>query len=134
MQPSGVINRLHALTRCNIERCVFFLFFFLGTGKYTPNAAVAGDMGWQPPIVRHWKTISQQWFRFLGMEGVRLNKRMFDWCNAKGNSSCKSWCYIVRKKFDNLHLNGFSDNEGRLCKKIYVHEISDALLTEEENV
>ena len=39
----------------------------------------------------------------------------------------------MRKKFDNLHLSGFSDNEGRLCKK-YVHEISDALLTQEENV
>lgn len=32
----------------------------------------------------------------------------------------------MRKKFDNLHLNGFSDNEGRLCKKRYVHEISEA--------
>ena len=23
--------------------------FYLGTGKYSPNAAVSGDMGWQPP-------------------------------------------------------------------------------------
>ena len=23
--------------------------FYLGTGKYTPNAVVSGDMGWQPP-------------------------------------------------------------------------------------
>ena len=81
-------------------------------------------MGWQPPI-------SQQGFRFLGMEGVRLNKRIFDWCNAKCNSSCNNWCYIVRKKFD-LHLNGFSDKEGRFCKKRYVHDISEALLTQEE--
>ena len=25
---------------------------FLGVGKYTPNAAVNGDMGWTPPIVK----------------------------------------------------------------------------------
>ena len=26
--------------------------FYLGVGKYTPNDAVAGDMGWKPPSVR----------------------------------------------------------------------------------
>ena len=26
--------------------------FYLGVGKYTPNDAVAGEMGWQPPSVR----------------------------------------------------------------------------------
>ena len=31
--------------------------FFLGTGKYTPTAAVSGDMGWQPPVQQQWKAI-----------------------------------------------------------------------------
>ena len=26
--------------------------FFLGTGKYTPNATVFGDMGWQPVHIK----------------------------------------------------------------------------------
>ena len=26
--------------------------FFLGTGKYTPNASLYGDMGWQPPLIK----------------------------------------------------------------------------------
>ena len=25
---------------------------FLGTGKYTPTAAVSGDMGWNPALVK----------------------------------------------------------------------------------
>ena len=31
--------------------------FFLGTGKYTPSAAVSGDMGWKPAFVKQWKSI-----------------------------------------------------------------------------
>ena len=60
------------------------------------NAAVSGDMGWQPPIVRQWKVISQQWFRFLEMDNIRLNKTIFDWCNTKGNAGCKNCYYNVR--------------------------------------
>ena len=52
--------------------------FFLGTGNYTPTAAVSGDMGWQPPVLRQWKAICQQSVRFLDMEGMRVNKRIFE--------------------------------------------------------
>ena len=38
----------------------------------------------------------------------------------------------MRNKFDNLYLNGFSDNEGRVCKKRYVHEIAEALLKQKK--
>ena len=42
----------------------------------------------------------------------------------------------VRKKLDNLrkHLNGCSSNDGRLRIKSYVHDISAALLEQEEHV
>ena len=30
--------------------------FFLGTGKYTPNASLYGDMGWQPPLIKQFKS------------------------------------------------------------------------------
>ena len=32
--------------------------FYLGVGRYTPTAAVAGDMGWIPSVVRQWKCTS----------------------------------------------------------------------------
>ena len=28
--------------------------FFLGVGKYTPNIAVNGDIGWSLPITKQW--------------------------------------------------------------------------------
>ena len=78
--------------------------FFLGTGKYTPTAAVSGDMGWQPPVLRQWKAICQKWVRFLDMEGVIVSKRIFEWCNLKENSNCQNCCYTVQKKFEDLRL------------------------------
>ena len=33
---------------------------FLGVGKYTPNAAVSGDIGWPQPASRRWKSVSLQ--------------------------------------------------------------------------
>ncbi len=30
---------------------------FMGVRRYTPNAAVVGDMGWTPPVVRQWKSV-----------------------------------------------------------------------------
>ena len=105
---------------------------FLGTGKYTPTAAVSGDMSWQPPVLRQWKAICQQWVRFLDIEGMRANKRIFEWCNFKGNSNCKNWCYTVKKKFEDLRLNGFADNQGRLRKKMYVNAAEEVLARSEE--
>jgi hypothetical protein len=31
--------------------------FYMRVGKYTPNDAVAGDMGWKPPYVKQWTNI-----------------------------------------------------------------------------
>ena len=55
--------------------------FFLGTGKYTPTAAVSVDMGWQIPVL--WKAICHEWVRFLDIEGMRVSKRIFEWRSLK---------------------------------------------------
>ena len=36
--------------------------FYLGVGRYTPTAAVAGDMGWEPTIVKQWKCVGSFWY------------------------------------------------------------------------
>ena len=33
--------------------------FFLGLGRYAPNAAVNGDMGWPAPEHRQWMCITR---------------------------------------------------------------------------
>ena len=39
--------------------------FFLGVGKYTPNAAVLGEMGWIPPSIRQWTSNAAFWSRMV---------------------------------------------------------------------
>ena len=31
--------------------------FSMGVGKYTPNDAIAGDMGWKPAYIRQWSNM-----------------------------------------------------------------------------
>ena len=35
--------------------------FFLRVGRYTPNDAVAGEMGWKPTVVCQWKSVCLYW-------------------------------------------------------------------------
>ena len=53
--------------------------YFLGVGKYTPNLAVQGDMGWVPTQVKQWKSLGRLWCRFKDMPHNRINKRIFQW-------------------------------------------------------
>ena len=66
--------------------------YFLGTGKYTPSAAVAGEMGWTPPFIKQYKSVCNQWVRYLYMQNDRVNKRIFNYCKDKSGVRCnKSW-------------------------------------------
>ena len=51
--------------------------YFLCTGKYTPSAAVAGEMGWTPLFMKQYKSVCIQWVRYLCMHNDRVNKRIF---------------------------------------------------------
>ena len=51
--------------------------YFMAAGKYTPNIAVQGDMGWVPKSVKIWKSLGSRSVRFRDMEVNRLNKRIF---------------------------------------------------------
>ena len=64
--------------------------FFLGTGRYTPNAAVIGEMGWLPPIVKQWKCVCLHWARLHNMCTSRINKQIFQYCFTKGSRKCKN--------------------------------------------
>ena len=53
-------------------------WFFLGVGKYTPNDGISGDIGWNPPVVRQWKTVSFYWSRLASMSEERVNNWVFN--------------------------------------------------------
>ena len=51
--------------------------YFLGVGRYTPNVAVHGDMGWHHPAVKQWKSVVNVWCRLEYMDPERLNAKIF---------------------------------------------------------
>ena len=81
--------------------------FFLGVGRYTPNAAVMGDMGWIPIYHKQWKIISSQWCKLMNMDQNRMNRKMFAWADDVSLKSkrVKNWNYVDRKQFRDRPFN-----------------------------
>jgi len=69
--------------------------YFLGVGKYTPNAAVQGDMGLLPPFVHQWVNIARNWCRLVNMSTDRLNRKIFIW----------TWQFAINGKVKNALWN-----------------------------
>ena len=79
--------------------------FFLGVGKYTPVAALQGEMGWELSIVKQWICIGRFLVRTSCTTTSRINKRIALWASHKASSQCKNWFYVVRKRFLDLQVN-----------------------------
>ncbi len=58
----------------------------MGVGKYTPNGAVHGYMGWQLATPRQGISVTRQWCRMMNLVNTRsLNKdnyRVKNWCRV----------------------------------------------------
>ena len=70
--------------------------FFLGVGKYSPNTAANGDMGWVPPHIKQLKTVLSHWFRLSHMGNERVNKQIFHW-SQRTRHKHKNWCFQADK-------------------------------------
>ena len=90
--------------------------FCLGVGKYTPNAAVYGEMGWVPPIVRQWKSTAIFCARLSQTNNSQLNKRIAVWAYSQ-SIHCKNWFHFVKKK-QFLSLNPTATLEKNRQEKI----------------
>ena len=102
--------------------------FYLGTGKYTPNAAVIGDMGWEPTTVRQLATVSTFWARCVNMGEDRVNKLVFNYCLEKAGPSCKNWAFRDREILHNYNLGIYTDSERSISKSALVKAIKDSSL------
>lgn len=47
--------------------------FFLGVGKYTPVAALEGEMGWEPSFIKKWTCIGRHFVRISRTPLNRIN-------------------------------------------------------------
>ena len=68
---------------------------FLGVHKLTPVLAINGDMGWEPPNIRHKCQMIRLWNRLVKMSDQRLTKHIFNWDFRVGNS----WTTELRTLF-----------------------------------
>ena len=57
--------------------------YFLGLGKYAPNQAINGDMGWKQPEHRQWLAVARKFCRMIHMDDVLLTNQIFPGCMAQ---------------------------------------------------
>ena len=100
--------------------------FFLGVGKYTPNAALVGEMAWLPPVVRQWKAVISYWATICNTDQSRLTKRVAIWANSKSSTACKNWFFNIRNKLDECNLSMYNDLANPAPKKHLVDIVGNA--------
>ena len=100
--------------------------FFLGTGKYTPNAAVYGEMGWQPTNIKQWKSVCIYWNRMVHMDISRINKRVFLWSDRNAGRGCKNHNFQIKDQFKKLGLETFADTNGSFSRNGIISKVEEA--------
>ena len=73
--------------------------YYLGLGRYAPNTAVNGDMGWDIPEHRQWLSVTRKWCRIIRMSDTSLTKKFFLGYWAQSSPSCKTWFFKVTTFF-----------------------------------
>ena len=103
--------------------------FFIGVGRYTPNAAVNGDMGWNKPIIKPWSSVINNWIRIKKMDEGRINKNVMDpylelpndWAVLNKGPSCKNATYRLSKQFTESGIEYiFNVEDSSFISKCYV--------------
>ena len=89
--------------------------YFLGFGRYAPNAAINGDMGWLSPDHSQWMSIARKWCRLVNMDESLLAKKIFPSHLDQGSTNCKIWYYRVKMYFIELSMSRPSS-----CDKSYI--------------
>ena len=86
-------------------------------------------MGWVPPSIKQWETISRHWVRNIHTNDTRLNKRIFNWARQKANSSCKNCFFTVKNKFDSLQLFTYFDINNSVNRNKFIDIIHEKLMS-----
>ena len=104
--------------------------FFLGTGKYTPTAAVSGEMGWHPAFVKQWKSVCIYWNRMIHMDAGRTIGAFLYGLTESLELVAKKHIFSMKEKFRKLGLNQYSDKTASFSRNKCIYDIFDRLMTE----
>ena len=98
--------------------------FYLGVGRYTPSAGVAGDMGWTLTLIRQWKSASNIWSRHFVLPNSRINKRIFMYAYQNGNNRCKNWLFRIKT---HLNCSLFDTVEQPINKRNMIEQVTNSM-------
>ena len=108
--------------------------YFLGVGRYAPNVAVQGDMGWRVSEHRQWLAIARTWYRFHNMDTNRLNYRAFAWARRLALEGVKNWQFYVIQFYDKINVRLPRNDDTVVSSQAFMHDINSALETHYINI
>jgi hypothetical protein len=95
--------------------------FYLGLGKYTPTAALYGELAWQPPHVKQWVSVARLCHRYHRMNRDRLNYKVYAYCYSRSSTRCKNWQFNFVEHLKLINLSHILDT----CKVLSSRKFCD---------
>lgn len=99
--------------------------YFLGLGKYAPNPAINGDMGWASPQHKQWVSVIRRWLRLMSLDDSLLTKKIFISCRVQANRSCRTWCDRVSQFL--IEIDHTYVNDGLISVRSTIASINETL-------
>ena len=96
--------------------------YYLGVGKFTPNAAVQGDIGLRVPWQHQKVEICRHYCRLVNISGDRLNKNVFKWCNRQ---NVKNWNFRVRSYLRSIDQDELTNIERAIDKDSFLNVVKE---------
>ena len=105
----SVINYGAAIWGTRSYPCIDAVFnracrFFMGVGQQAPVAAIQGDMGITPPLIRQYSEILRQYSRLQLMPHSRVNYKVYMWAKNKRSIRKRGWVGRVEKIWDDMGI------------------------------
>ena len=97
--------------------------YYLGVSKYTPNAAVRGDMGTRVPWQHQKLELARQWCRLANMPNGRINKKIFMWSKSVRG---RNWPQRVCTLLYQCNLQVYCDAE-IIVKSTFIKDVNEQL-------
>ena len=111
------------------------LRFFLGVGRYTPNAAVNGDTGWDAVFQKQCQCVMSQWCRIKVMDQSRLNHRIYQWSVNHGNFRSKNWPYRIKQMMNESNVGDlFEIGSENINKTFITNRINEHIKTQDNQI
>lgn len=78
---------------------------FLGVHKFTAKAAIDGDTGWEPCIIKQRGEVIRLWNRLIGLPRERLTSKVFNWDKANNHPWSREVAVILSDSDSYLFRN-----------------------------